>query len=64
MGFSLRGNIGIHKRKTYSFYFDDSREVFNLFGLYWLEEREDFNRKILMLGRSAFGFLLLRRMPI
>ncbi|MEK7185921.1 MAG: DNA polymerase IV [Patescibacteria group bacterium] len=45
MGFSLRGNIGIHKRKTYSFYFDDSREVFNLFRSLLLEEREDFNRK-------------------
>jgi hypothetical protein len=27
----LRGNIDIHKRKTYSFYFDDSKEVFDLF---------------------------------
>lgn len=31
LGFSLRGNIDIHKRKTYSFYFDDSKEVFYLF---------------------------------
>lgn len=31
LGFSLRGNINIQKRKTYSFYFDDSKEVFHLF---------------------------------
>jgi len=31
LGFNLRGSINIHKRKTYNFYFDDSREVFHLF---------------------------------
>ncbi len=31
LGFLLRGNIDIHKRKTYSFYFDDPQEVSHLF---------------------------------
>ena len=45
LGFSLRGNIGIHKRKTYNFYFDDSAEIFNLFKSLLLEEGEIFNLK-------------------
>lgn len=31
LGFSLRGNINLSGRKTYNFYFDDSKELFNLF---------------------------------
>ncbi len=45
LGFSLRGNINIHKRKTYSFYFDDSREIFNLFKFLIEEENNSFNLK-------------------
>lgn len=45
IGFSLRGNIGIHKRKTYSFHFDDSQEVFNLFKSLLSEDMEIFDRR-------------------
>ena len=45
LGFSLRGNINIHKRKTYSFYFDDSKEIFNLFKFLLLEDNNVFNLK-------------------
>ncbi len=45
LGFYLHGNITIHKRKTYSFYFDDSKEIFNLFKSLLLEEKEVFDFK-------------------
>ena len=45
LGFSLRGNIDIHKRKTYSFYFDDSREIFNLFKSLLFDNKEIFFAK-------------------
>ncbi len=31
LGFSLAGNINIHKRKTYKFYFDSQKEIDSLF---------------------------------
>jgi len=45
LGFSLRGNIDIHKRKTYSFYFDDSKEVFHLFKSLLGDDKEMFFAK-------------------
>lgn len=45
LGFSLRGNIDIHKRKTYSFNFDDPQEVFNLFNSLISEDKEMFFAK-------------------
>ena len=45
LGFSLRGNIDIHKRKTYGFYFDDPQEVFNLFNSLISEDKEMFFAK-------------------
>jgi len=45
LGFSLRGNIDIHRRKTYSFYFDDSREVFHLFKSLLGDDKEMFFAK-------------------
>lgn len=45
LGFSLRGNIDIHKRKTYGFYFDDPQEVFNLFNGLIAEDKETFFAK-------------------
>lgn len=45
LGFSLGGNINIHKRKTYSFYFDDSKEIFNLFKSLLSEDNNVFNLK-------------------
>lgn len=45
LGFSLRGNINIHGRKTYDFYFDDSKNLFNLFNSLFEENREMFNLK-------------------
>ena len=42
LGFSLRGNKDIHKRKTYSFYFDDSKEVFHLFEGLLFDDKELF----------------------
>ncbi|MCL5113825.1 MAG: hypothetical protein M1372_01495 [Patescibacteria group bacterium] len=45
LGFDLGGNIDIHKRKTYSFYFDDSREIFNLFKSLLSEDNNVFNLK-------------------
>ncbi len=45
LGFLLRGNININKRKTYSFYFDDSREIFNLFKSLIAEDNNAFNLK-------------------
>ena len=45
LGFLLRGNINIHKRKTYSFYFDDSKGVFYLFKSLLYDEKEMFFAK-------------------
>ena len=45
LGFSFRGNINIHKRKTYSFYFDDSKEVFYLFEDLLSDDKEMFFAK-------------------
>lgn len=45
LGFSFRGNINIQKRKTYSFYFDDSKEVFYLFESLLADDKEMFFAK-------------------
>ena len=45
LGFSLQGNIDIHKRKTYGFYFDDSQEVFHLFNNLLEDDKEKFFAK-------------------
>ena len=45
IGFSLRGNINIHKRKTFNFHFDDSRQIFNLFNSLFDEDKNIFNKK-------------------
>jgi DNA polymerase-4 len=45
LGFYLRGNIEIHGRKTYTFYFDDSQEIFNLFKSMLRDEWSTFNKK-------------------
>ncbi len=45
LGFSFRGNIDIHKRKTYSFYFDDSKEIFHLFESLLFDDKEMFFAK-------------------
>lgn len=45
LGFSFRGNIDIHKRKTYNFYFDDSKEIFNLFKSLIAEDNNAFDLK-------------------
>jgi len=45
LGFLLAGNINIQKRKTYSFYFDDSREVFHLFKSLLSDDKEMFFAK-------------------
>lgn len=45
LGFSLRGNISVHNRKTYNFYFDDSQEIFNLFKSLIADDQRSFNLK-------------------
>jgi len=45
LDFSLRGNIDIHKHKTYSFYFDDPQEVFHLFNSLLKDDKEKFFAK-------------------
>jgi len=45
LGFLLRGNINVHGRKTYNFYFDDSKDLFNLFNSLFKENKEMFNLK-------------------
>ena len=45
LGFSLAGNINIHKRKTYNFYFDTQKEIDSLFKELMQEDIEIFNLK-------------------
>ncbi len=45
LGFSLRGNINVHNRKTYNFYFDDAKELFNLFWSLMSDDERSFNLK-------------------
>lgn len=45
LGFSLRGNINVHNRKTYNFYFDDAKVLFNLFNSLIVEDKKIFFAK-------------------
>ena len=45
LGFSLRGNINVHNRKTYNFYFDDAQEIFNLFKSLISDDEKNLNLK-------------------